>query len=130
MGELKPTTTSILEPGQQSGFATTKFESLLAWAQKYSLFMNPFVTACCGMEFMAVSSPRYDFSRLGSEARASRRAADVLWVWARSCQRTRRCEAYLRAMAEQVGAGVRHAPRARLLRQLPCAPHRQDHPAT
>ena len=63
MGELKPTTTSILEPGQQSGFATTKFESLLAWAQKYSLFMNPFVTACCGMEFMAVSSPRYDLGQ-------------------------------------------------------------------
>ena len=81
MGELKPTMTSILEPGQQSGFATTKFESLLAWAQKYSLFMNPFVTACCGMEFMAVSSPRYDFSRFGSEApRFSPRQSDLLWV--------------------------------------------------
>jgi NADH-quinone oxidoreductase subunit B len=81
MGELKSTTTSILEPGQQSGFATTKFEALLAWAQKYSLFMNPFVTACCGMEFMAVSSPRYDFSRFGSEApRFSPRQSDLLWV--------------------------------------------------
>jgi NADH-quinone oxidoreductase subunit B len=81
MGELKATTTSILEPGQTSGFATTKFESLLAWAQKYSLFMNPFVTACCGMEFMAVSSPRYDFSRFGSEApRFSPRQSDLLWV--------------------------------------------------
>jgi NADH-quinone oxidoreductase subunit B len=81
MGELKATTTSILEPGQNSGFATTKFESLLAWAQKYSLFMNPFVTACCGMEFMAVSSPRYDFSRFGSEApRFSPRQSDLLWV--------------------------------------------------
>jgi len=81
MGELKGTTTSILEPGQQSGFATTKFEALLAWAQKYSLFMNPFVTACCGMEFMAVSSPRYDFSRFGSEApRFSPRQSDLLWV--------------------------------------------------
>ena len=81
MGELKGTTTSILEPGQQSGFATTKFESLLAWAQKYSLFMYPFVTACCGMEFMSVSSPRYDFSRFGSEApRFSPRQSDLLWV--------------------------------------------------
>jgi NADH-quinone oxidoreductase subunit B len=81
MGELKGTTTSILEPGQQSGFATTKFEAILAWAQKYSLFMNPFVTACCGMEFMAVSSPRYDFSRFGSEApRFSPRQSDLLWV--------------------------------------------------
>ncbi len=81
MGELKGPATSILEPGQTSGFATTKFESLLSWAQKYSLFMNPFVTACCGMEFMAVSSPRYDFSRFGSEApRFSPRQSDLLWV--------------------------------------------------
>jgi NADH-quinone oxidoreductase subunit B len=81
MGELKSTTTQIIEPGQNSGFATTKFEALLAWAQKYSLFMNPFVTACCGMEFMAVSSPRYDFSRFGSEApRFSPRQSDLLWV--------------------------------------------------
>jgi NADH-quinone oxidoreductase subunit B len=43
--------------------------------------MYPFVTACCGMEFMAVSSPRYDFSRFGSEApRFSPRQSDLLWV--------------------------------------------------
>ncbi len=81
MGELNTATATILEPGQQSGFATTRFDALLAWAQKYSLFMNPFVTACCGMEFMAVSSPRYDFSRFGAEApRFSPRQSDLLWV--------------------------------------------------
>jgi NADH-quinone oxidoreductase subunit B len=81
MGELKETTTHIIEPGGGQGFATTRFESILAWAQKYSLFMYPFVTACCGMEFMAVSSPRYDFSRFGSEApRFSPRQSDLLWV--------------------------------------------------
>jgi NADH-quinone oxidoreductase subunit B len=43
--------------------------------------MYPFVTACCGMEFMSVSSPRYDFSRFGSEApRFSPRQSDLLWV--------------------------------------------------
>ncbi|MCC6899109.1 MAG: NADH-quinone oxidoreductase, partial [Polyangiaceae bacterium] len=53
MGELRtPTVQEVLETGQGQGFATTKFEDLLAWAQKYSLFMYPFVTACCGMEFM------------------------------------------------------------------------------
>ena len=63
------------------GFATTKFDALLGWAQKYSLFMYPFVTACCGMEFMALSSPRYDFSRFGCEApRFSPRQSDLLWV--------------------------------------------------
>jgi len=32
------------------------------------LFMYPFVTACCGMEFMSVSSPRYDIFALRLEA--------------------------------------------------------------
>jgi NADH-quinone oxidoreductase subunit B len=77
MGELKKVT---LE-GSEQGFATTKFESLLAWARKYSLFNYPFVTACCGMEFMAVTSPRYDLARFGAEApRFSPRQADLLWV--------------------------------------------------
>jgi NADH-quinone oxidoreductase subunit B len=83
MGELKQTSTQIIEPGGAggAGFATTRLEAVLAWAQKYSLFMYPFVTACCGMEFMSVSSPRYDFSRFGSEApRFSPRQSDLLWV--------------------------------------------------
>jgi NADH-quinone oxidoreductase subunit B len=82
MGELKGVGTSEIMPaGEGAGFFTTKFEPVLAWAQKYSLFMYPFVTACCGMEFMSVSSPRYDFSRFGSEApRFSPRQSDLLWV--------------------------------------------------
>ncbi|MFO0572172.1 MAG: NADH-quinone oxidoreductase subunit NuoB [Polyangiaceae bacterium] len=82
MGELKtPTTQEILETGQGQGFATTKFNEILAWAQKYSLFMYPFVTACCGMEFMAVSGPRFDHARFGAEApRFSPRQSDLLWV--------------------------------------------------
>ena len=68
MGELTQTTSRVLEPAGSEGFVTTKAEALLAWAQKYSLFMYPFVTACCGMEFMAMSSPRYDFARFGAEA--------------------------------------------------------------
>jgi NADH-quinone oxidoreductase subunit B len=82
MGELKGIGTSEIMPaGEGAGFFTTKFEPVLAWAQKYSLFMYPFVTACCGMEFMSVSSPRYDFSRFGSEApRFSPRQSDLLWV--------------------------------------------------
>jgi NADH-quinone oxidoreductase subunit B len=81
MGELNPTTTRIMEPNEGQGFATTRLEPLLAWAQKYSLFMYPFVTACCGMEFMAVTSPRYDLGRFGAEApRFSPRQSDLLWV--------------------------------------------------
>lgn len=60
---------------------TTKFDALLAWARKYSLFQYPFATACCGMEFFAVAGPRYDVARFGAEApRFSPRQSDVLWV--------------------------------------------------
>ena len=81
MGELKQVT---IEGGASgtSGFATTKLDALLAWARKWSLFKYPFVTACCGMEFMGLTSPRYDGSaRFGAEApRFSPRQSDLLWV--------------------------------------------------
>ena len=67
--------------GDGNGFATTRFDALLGWARKYSLFAYPFVTACCGMEFMALTSPRFDLARFGAEApRFSPRQADLLWV--------------------------------------------------
>lgn len=63
------------------GIFTTKLDALLAWARKFSLFQYPFATACCGMEFFAVASPRYDLARFGAEApRFSPRQSDVLWV--------------------------------------------------
>ncbi|HQB43364.1 MAG TPA: NADH-quinone oxidoreductase subunit NuoB [Polyangiaceae bacterium] len=81
MGELtKPTSSRVIQAGE-SGFATTKFNELLARARKYSLFQYPFVTACCAMEFMATASPRYDVARFGAEApRFTPRQSDVLWV--------------------------------------------------
>jgi NADH-quinone oxidoreductase subunit B len=67
--------------GSEQGFATTRLDALLGWARKYSLFMYPFVTACCGMEFFSMTSPRYDVARFGAEApRFSPRQADLLWV--------------------------------------------------
>jgi NADH-quinone oxidoreductase subunit B len=74
-------TRSLILDGNEQGFATTRLDALLGWARKYSLFMYPFVTACCGMEFMALSSPRFDIARFGAEApRFSPRQADLLWV--------------------------------------------------
>jgi NADH-quinone oxidoreductase subunit B len=67
--------------GSETGFATTKLEALLGWARKYSLFAYPFITACCGMEFMALTSPRFDIARFGAEApRFSPRQSDLMWV--------------------------------------------------
>jgi len=62
-------------------FQTTRLEAALSWARKYSMFMYPFVTACCGMEFMSVAGPRYDLDRFGCALpRFSPRQADLLWV--------------------------------------------------
>jgi NADH-quinone oxidoreductase subunit B len=51
------------------------------WARANSIFPYPFVTACCGMEFMSAWSPRHDVARYGSEfPRFSPRQADLLMV--------------------------------------------------
>lgn len=72
----------IVLDGNEQGFATTRLDALLNWARKYSLFQYPFVTACCGMEFMSLNGPRFDgLARFGAEApRFSPRQADLLWV--------------------------------------------------
>jgi NADH-quinone oxidoreductase subunit B len=73
--------TRLTMEGSEQGFATTRVDALLGWARKYSLFAYPFVTACCGMEFMALTSPRFDLARFGAEApRFSPRQSDLLWV--------------------------------------------------
>ncbi len=60
---------------------TTRVEDVVNWARKHSLFQYPFVTACCGMEYMSVATARYDMARFGAEIpRFSPRQADLLWV--------------------------------------------------
>src|SRR4051812_27125884 len=62
------------------GFLYTKLEAALGWARKYSLFPYPFVTACCGMEFMAVSCSHYDTDRFGAALpRFTPRQSDLLF---------------------------------------------------
>lgn len=59
----------------------TRLEQIVNWARKYSFFLYPFVTACCGMEFMSVAGPKYDLDRFGAALpRFSPRQADLLLV--------------------------------------------------
>ena len=51
---------TVTMTGADAGFVTTRLEDIVSWARKYSLFQYPFVTACCGMEFMSLNGPRYD----------------------------------------------------------------------
>jgi len=63
------------------GFLTTTFNSLLGWGRKYSLFQYPFITACCGMEYMSAAAARFDLDRFGAGwTRFSPRQADMLLV--------------------------------------------------
>lgn len=62
-------------------FTTGRLADAINWARKYSLFQYPFVTACCGMEFMSLWGPRFDVARFGAEfPRFSPRQADLLMV--------------------------------------------------
>ncbi|MFW2330731.1 MAG: NADH-quinone oxidoreductase subunit B [Nitrospinota bacterium] len=59
----------------------SRADSIIAWGRKFSFFLYPFVTACCGMEFMSVAGPRYDLDRFGAALpRFSPRQADLLMV--------------------------------------------------
>jgi NADH-quinone oxidoreductase subunit B len=62
-------------------YLTTRKDELVGWARKFSIFPYPFVTACCAMEFMAVSSTPYDTDRFGAALpRFSPRQSDLLMV--------------------------------------------------
>lgn len=67
---------SLIDP-----YIPTKLKEFFQWARKYSLWQYPFVTACCGMEFMSVSAAHYDTDRFGAAMpRFSPRQADMLFV--------------------------------------------------
>jgi NADH-quinone oxidoreductase subunit B len=65
----------------KKGVFLSKARSFLNWARKFSLFQYPFVTACCGMEFMSTACSHFDIARFGAEApRWSPRQSDLMWV--------------------------------------------------
>lgn len=59
----------------------TLLDKAVGWARKYSIFPYPFATACCAMEYMALSMTPYDIDRFGALLpRFSPRQADLLMV--------------------------------------------------
>ncbi len=76
-------TTQPSRPAPSGAFEymTTKKDEFVGWARKFSLFPYPFVTACCAMEFMSVSSTLYDTDRFGAALpRFTPRQSDLLMV--------------------------------------------------
>jgi NADH-quinone oxidoreductase subunit B len=59
----------------------TRLDRAIAWARKYSIFPYPFATACCAMEYMALSMSPYDIDRFGALLpRFTPRQADLIMV--------------------------------------------------
>ena len=74
-------TQSELEMSLGNNVIVTQMTQAVNWARKYSFFIYPFITACCGMEFMSAAGPRYDLDRFGAAfPRFSPRQADLLMV--------------------------------------------------
>ncbi|UZP46154.1 hypothetical protein NXS19_013966 [Fusarium pseudograminearum] len=68
------------KPSNLVDYALTTVDKLANWARTGSLWPMTFALACCGIEMMHVSMPRYDQDRLGIIFRASPRQSDVMIV--------------------------------------------------
>ncbi|EED23632.1 NADH-ubiquinone oxidoreductase subunit B, putative [Talaromyces stipitatus ATCC 10500] len=61
-------------------YALTTLDQIANWARQSSLWPMTFGLACCAVEMMHLSTPRYDQDRLGIIFRASPRQSDVMIV--------------------------------------------------
>ncbi|KFY21329.1 hypothetical protein V493_07506 [Pseudogymnoascus sp. VKM F-4281 (FW-2241)] len=61
-------------------YALTTLDQVANWARQSSLWPMTFGLACCAIEMMHLSTPRYDQDRLGIIFRASPRQSDVMIV--------------------------------------------------
>src|SRR5687768_6742679 len=62
------------------GFFVAATDDLITWARTGSLMWMTFGLACCAVEMMQMSMPRYDAERFGFAPRASPRQSDVMIV--------------------------------------------------
>lgn len=69
------------------GFLVAKADDLINWARTGSLWWMTFGLACCAVEMMHTSMPRYDLERFGAAPRASPRQSDVMIVAGTLCNK-------------------------------------------
>jgi NADH-quinone oxidoreductase subunit B len=65
---------------ENKGFLLARADDLITWSRSGSLMWMLFGLACCGVEMMQASMPRYDIERFGAAPRASPRQSDVMIV--------------------------------------------------
>ena len=56
----------------EKGFITTSLDNLINWSRSGSLHWMTFGLACCAVEMMQTSMPRYDLERFGAAPNLSR----------------------------------------------------------
>jgi NADH-quinone oxidoreductase subunit B len=67
--------------GTSDGILTTTVDMAINWARKNSIWPMTFGLACCAIEMMAMSAPRFDISRFGAEVfRGSPRQSDLMII--------------------------------------------------
>ena len=64
----------------ERGFVTTSLDDVINWARTGSLMWMTFGLACCAVEMMQASMPRYDMERFGMAPRGSPRQSDLMIV--------------------------------------------------
>ena len=64
----------------EKGFIVTSTEDLFTWARTGSLMWMTFGLACCAVEMIQASMPRYDLERFGMAPRGSPRQSDLMIV--------------------------------------------------
>jgi NADH-quinone oxidoreductase subunit B len=63
-----------------NGFITAALDDVITWARTGSLMWMTFGLACCAVEMMQASMPRYDIERFGMAPRGSPRQSDLMIV--------------------------------------------------
>src|SRR3712207_1524909 len=87
IGDTDPFFTNVRDELADKGFIVTSTEDLITWARTGSLMWMTFGLACCAVEMMHMSMPRYDAERFGFAPRASPRQSDVMIVAGTLCNK-------------------------------------------
>ena len=74
-------TTALNGQLQEKGYLLTTTEEVINWARTGSLHWMTFGLACCAVEMMHTSMPRYDLERFGTAPRASPRQSDFCLLY-------------------------------------------------
>ena len=80
VGADDPFFTEVSDELADKGFLVSTLSQLVSWARTGSLMWMQTGLACCAVEMMQMSMPRYDVERFGTAPRASPRQSDVLIV--------------------------------------------------